>query len=333
MVTKKYILKKLPHENLRIVEPREYKINYKNDLNSAQYEAVTSTAGPHLVIAGAGTGKTRTIVYRVSYLIENGVPPEKILLLTFTRKAAREMLSRASQLLDSRCDNVSGGTFHSFANLILRQNASLLGYEPNFTILDQSDAEDTINVIRRQLKMDEKGKRFPQKGILQDIHSRSINTGVPVKNILEKDYPRYVEDIDDVKKVFLLYAAFKKKNNKMDYDDLLMNAVELLTTHTEIREKLSVKYRYIMVDEYQDTNALQSRIVKLLTAVHTNIMVVGDDAQCIYSFRGSTIENILNFEKEFAGCKVIKLEENYRSTQQILNFANAVMKHSFTVEG
>ena len=331
MATRKYTLKKLPHENLRVVDRREFKINYKNELNSAQYDAVTSTIGPHLVIAGAGTGKTRTIVYRVSYLIENGVDPEKILLLTFTRKAAREMLSRASQLLDSRCDHVAGGTFHSFANMILRHYASLIGYQPNFTILDQSDAEDTLNIIRRQLKMDEKGRRFPQKGILQDVYSRSVNTGVPVQRIVEKEYPRYVDDLDDMTKVFQVYHAFKKQNNKMDYDDLLLNFVGLLSSNKDVRQRLSIKYQYIMVDEYQDTNKLQSEIVRLLTEVHDNVMVVGDDAQCIYSFRGSTITNILNFEKEYKDCKVIKLEENYRSTQQILDLANAVMKNSFSV--
>jgi len=331
METKKYILKRLPHENLRIVQSINFKINYKNELNTAQYEAVTSTKGPHLVIAGAGTGKTRTIVYRVSYLIENGVEPERILLLTFTRKAAKEMLSRASQLLDSRCDQVSGGTFHSFANVILRQHALLLGYQPNFTILDQSDAEDTINVVRRELKLDEKAKRFPQKQTLQDIYSKSINTETPVKTIVEREYSRYLDDIDDMKKVFHRYSVFKKANNRMDYDDLLINLVELLRKHKDVRERLSAKYQYIMVDEYQDTNKLQSEIVKMLTAVHSNIMVVGDDAQCIYSFRGSTIENILSFEKEFPGCKVITLEENYRSTQQILDLANAVLKNSFQI--
>ena len=329
MEIKKYTLKPLPHENLRVVQEGSFKINYKQELNSAQFQAATSTQGPYLVIAGAGTGKTRTIVYRVSYLIENGISPERILLLTFTRKAARMMLTRASQLLDSRCDKVSGGTFHSFANLILRQHARLIGYQPNFTILDQGDAEDTINVIRRQLKLDEKGRRFPQKGMLQDIYSRTINTGVSVDKIIELDYPRFVDDIPDMKKVFQTYLVYKKKNNRMDYDDLLVNLVTLLQKHNDVRERLSMKYQYIMVDEYQDTNQMQAEIVKLLSAVNKNIMVVGDDAQCIYSFRGSTIENILSFEKHYPGCAVIKLEENYRSTQQILDLANAVMKNTF----
>jgi DNA helicase II / ATP-dependent DNA helicase PcrA len=330
MTTKKYVLKPLPHEHLRIVQAAAtLTINYQHDLNQAQYDAVTSTQGPVLVIAGAGTGKTRTIVYRVSYLIENGVSPERILLLTFTRKAAREMLDRASQLLDSRCEQVSGGTFHSFANMILRRNAQLIGYDSNFTILDQGDAEDTINVVRRRLKLDERARRFPQKKTLLDIYSRSINTATPVEKILERDYPRYAEDVLDINSVFQAYIGFKKSNNKMDYDDLLVNLVELLKSHRDVCDKISAKYQYIMVDEYQDTNALQSAAVKLLTSMHNNVMVVGDDAQCIYSFRGSTIANILNFEKEFPGCKVIKLEENYRSTQQILDLANTVMRNSF----
>jgi DNA helicase-2/ATP-dependent DNA helicase PcrA len=330
MAIKKYVLTPLPHENLRIIEAGvEYRINYQHDLNAAQYEAVTTLTGPLLVIAGAGTGKTRTIVYRVSYLIENGVPPERILLLTFTRKAAREMLSRATQLLDARCDSVSGGTFHSFANMILRRNAPLVGYDSNFTILDQSDAEDTISVVRRRLKLDERARRFPQKHTLLDMYSRSINTATPVEKIIERDYPRYIDDLDAVNSVFQAYIGFKKSTNKMDYDDLLVNLVELLKSHRDVRDAISAKYKYIMVDEYQDTNAIQSAAVKLLTSMHSNVMVVGDDAQCIYSFRGSTIENILNFEKEFPGCRVIKLEENYRSTQQILDLANTVMKNSF----
>jgi len=166
--------------------------------------------------------------------------------------------------------------------------------------------------------------------MLQDIYSRTINTGVSVEKIVELDYPRFVDDVQDMKKVFQTYLVYKKKNNRMDYDDLLVNLVTLLQKNKDVRERLSLKYQYIMVDEYQDTNAMQAEIIKLLALVNKNIMVVGDDAQCIYSFRGSTIENILTFEKTFSGCTVIKLEENYRSTQQILDLANAVMKNSFS---
>jgi DNA helicase II / ATP-dependent DNA helicase PcrA len=325
---KKYTLKPLPHDNLQLVHPPRFTIDYKNDLNPAQYAAVSSVNGPHLVIAGAGTGKTRTIVYRVSYLVELGVKPESILLLTFTRKAAQEMLRRASILLDSRCDRVAGGTFHSFANTILRKHSRLIGYETNYTILDQTDSEDVMNLIRTRLKFDTKEKRFPRKEALYDLHSRSVNTLMPLAMLLEQDYPQYAEQLEDIGRVHATYEQYKKQHSLMDYDDLLTNLVKLLTDHEPVRTMLSDKYKYIMVDEYQDTNKMQAEIVKLLASRHTNLMVVGDDAQSIYSFRGSTIENIMAFAAQFPGCTVIKLEENFRSTQPILNLANEILKRS-----
>lgn len=329
---KKYILPKAPPHPLRLVTPQNFRIDYKRELNAAQYEAVTSLDGPHLIIAGAGTGKTRTIVYRVSYLIECGVSPENILLLTFTRKAAREMLRRAVILLDTRCENVAGGTFHSFANGILRKHADLLKYARNFTILDQGDAEDVINLIRTRLKFDSKTLRFPRKETLYDLHSRSVNTLTPVEKLLAKDYPHYAELLDDIRHVHGEYVRYKVKNNLMDYDDLLLNLVKLLEKNEPLRAALSARYGYIMVDEYQDTNKIQAEIVKLLAYKHDNVMVVGDDAQSIYSFRGSTIENIRSFAKEFHNCKVIKLEENYRSTQPILNLANEILKQAVIIK-
>lgn len=329
---KKYTLKELPHEKLHLVVPQRFKVNYKADLNPAQLEAVTSVNGPHLVIAGAGTGKTRTIVYRVAYLVELGVRPENILLLTFTRKAAQEMLRRAAMLLDMRCERVAGGTFHSFANTILRRYARLIGYEPNYTILDQTDAEDVMNLIRTRLKLDTKEKRFPRKEALYDMYSRSLNTMTPLKDILVEDYPQYLEQEADLQSVFAAYARYKKEHNLMDYDDLLVNFAILLRQHEAVRNELSDRYKYIMVDEYQDTNRVQAEIVKLLAARHHNVMVVGDDAQCIYSFRGSTIRNILEFPQQFEDCKIIKLEENFRSTQPILNLANEILKRHSTVK-
>jgi DNA helicase II / ATP-dependent DNA helicase PcrA len=322
---KKYTIKK-PVEELHIVHPQRFQIDYKNELNAAQYEAATSVNGPHLIIAGAGTGKTRTIVYRVAYLVELGVKPEHILLLTFTRKAAQEMLRRAAVLLDYRCEKVAGGTFHSFANMILRKHASLLGYERSFTILDQRDAEDTINLIRTRLKLDTKERRFPRKETLYDLHSRSVNTVTSLQNLLIRDYPHYLDLEEDIKKVHVLYVEYKKAHNLMDYDDLLVNFGKLLKEHDAVRNDLSNRYKYIMVDEYQDTNKIQAQIVKLLAAKHQNIMVVGDDSQSIYSFRGATIRNILEFPEEFSECKTITLEENYRSTQGILNLANEILK-------
>jgi len=292
---------------------------------------VTSLDGPHLIIAGAGTGKTNTVVYRVAYLVELGVKPDSILLLTFTRKAAQDMLRRAAILLDSRCENIAGGTFHSFANNILRKYGTIIGYERNYTILDQTDAEDVVNLLRTRLRYDAKEKRFPRKETLYDLHSRSLNTLTPMKDILAQDYPHYEELEPEIANVHKAYTIYKKEHNLMDYDDLLVNLVQLLRKDESVRTALSVRYKYIMVDEYQDTNRIQSEIVKLLAFKHQNIMVVGDDAQSIYAFRGSTIKNILEFPKEFPGCKIIKLEENFRSTQPILNLANEILKRGAPV--
>ncbi len=334
---KKYQLKKSVFgNNLRLIEPKHLLINYQRELNDAQLEAVTSTEGPHLVIAGAGTGKTRTIVYRVAYLVELGVNPQEILLLTFTRKAAQEMLRRAALLLDSRCENVSGGTFHSFANNILRKYSKLIGYESNYTILDQGDAEDTINLIRTRMKLDAREFRFPRKETLYDIHSKSINTLATIEDILLKEYPYYLEIISEIENVSKKYAEYKKIHNLMDYDDLLLNLVKLFQAREDVRIAISKKYKYIMVDEYQDTNRIQAEIIKLLAKnpdgsySNPNIMVVGDDAQSIYAFRGATIRNILEFPKIFPECKMITLEENYRSTQPILDVANAILNQPQT---
>jgi DNA helicase-2/ATP-dependent DNA helicase PcrA len=324
---KRYDLKK-PPEGLHIVHPQKFQIDYKHQLNDAQYTAVTSVDGPQLVIAGAGTGKTRTIVYRVAYFVELGVRPEHILLLTFTRRAAQEMLRRASILLDHRCEKVAGGTFHSFANSVLRRHAQLLGYDRSFTILDQGDAEDVINLIRTRRKLDTRDRRFPRKETLYDLYSRSINTVTQVEALLAADYPHYLEDLPDILALFSEYVGYKSSHNLMDYDDLLLNLVRLLREHEPVRGEISGRYRYIMVDEYQDTNKLQADIVSLLAYKHKNLMVVGDDSQSIYSFRGATIRNILEFPEAFPGCAVIKLEENYRSTQAILNVANEILKRA-----
>jgi DNA helicase-2/ATP-dependent DNA helicase PcrA len=330
---KKFTLKQLPTDNLHLVHPQRFRIDYKKELNAEQHEAVTSVDGPHLIIAGAGTGKTRTVVYRVAYLVELGVKPDNILLLTFTRKAAQDMLRRATILLDSRCEHISGGTFHSFANNVLRRYAVKLGYETNYSILDQGDAEDVVNLVRTRMKFDTKEKRFPRKEALYDLYSRSINTMTPVKELLALDYPHYLEIEPDIQTVHNGYIQYKRQHNLMDYDDLLVNFALLLKKDESIRAVLSDRYKYIMVDEYQDTNRVQAELVKLLAFKHRNIMVVGDDAQCIYSFRGSTIKNIMTFPQEFPDCKVVKLEENFRSTQPILNLANEILKRGSVVGG
>lgn len=327
-MAKKYILKRVSTDTEPLVKrPEEvnYKIDYKNILNPAQYEAVITTEGPVLVIAGAGTGKTQTLVYRVARLVESGVNPQSILLLTFTRKAAQEMLRRAASLIDSRCEKVSGGTFHSFANMILRKFAEKIGYPSNFTILDQSDAEDVINLIRTNLGFDKQRKRFPKKQTLYDIISLAINKQTTIEHILSTQYPQFIEFFDDIKLLKEEYEKFKKKNALLDYDDLLLKLKELLEKDEDFRRYIHKNYKYIMVDEYQDTNKLQAEIVKLLGGTSRNIMVVGDDSQSIYSFRGANFKNIIDFPKDFPDARIITIEENYRSTQAILNFTNQII--------
>ncbi|MCX5701319.1 MAG: ATP-dependent helicase [Candidatus Omnitrophica bacterium] len=301
------------------------KIDYKNELNPAQLKAVESTKGAYLVIAGAGSGKTRVLVHRVAYLVEQGVSPDEILLLTFTRRASEEMLKRASLLLDERCSRVSGGTFHSFANATLRKYAKVLGLANKFSILDQSDAEDTINLIRTQLGLNKSEKRFPRKRAILEVISKSINKSESLEDVLYDEYPQFMEFSDEIKKIRDDYHKYKRLKSLLDYDDLLVYLKELLVNHEEVRLVLSKKYKYIMVDEYQDTNKLQAYITCLLASEHKNIMVVGDDAQSIYSFRGANFRNIMDFPRLFKGAEIITLEENYRSTQPILNLTNEVI--------
>jgi DNA helicase-2/ATP-dependent DNA helicase PcrA len=301
------------------------KIDYKNELNPAQLEAVESINGPYLVIAGAGSGKTRVLVHRVAYLVEKGVNPQQILLLTFTRRSAEEMLRRASLLLDVRCQHVSGGTFHSFANMVLRKYAQLLGISNNFTILDRADAEDAVNLVRTQLGFHKSEKRFPRKHAILEVISKSVNKSEDIGDVLYDEYPQFIEFIDQIKKIRDEYRKYKLQKSLLDYDDLLIFLKDLLSKHEDVRLTLADKYKYIMVDEYQDTNKLQAQIVCLLAAPHANIMVVGDDAQSIYSFRGANFKNIMDFPKIFKGTKIITLQENYRSTQPILNLTNAVI--------
>jgi len=301
------------------------KIDYRKELNCAQLKAVESIDGPHLVIAGAGSGKTRVLVHRVAYLVEKGVRPEQILLLTFTRRAAEEMLRRAALLLDERCKKVSGGTFHSFANMILRKYARLLEISNNFTILDRADAEDTVNLLRTKLGYHKSDKRFPRKHAILEVISKSVNKSSQLSDVLYDEYPQFMEFTEEIKKIRDEYNKYKRQKSLLDYDDLLVFLKDLLSRHEDVRAGLSAKYKYIMVDEYQDTNKLQAHIACLLAADHANIMVVGDDAQSIYSFRGANFKNIINFPKIFKGTRIITLEENYRSTQPILNLTNAVI--------
>jgi DNA helicase II / ATP-dependent DNA helicase PcrA len=303
-------------------------LDYRKELNEAQYEAATAMAGPLLIIAGAGTGKTRTLVYRVAHLIDEGVDPRSILLLTFTRRAAEEMLRRASLLIDHRCSQVAGGTFHSFANLVLRISGRHLGLAPSFTIMDRADSEDVIQLIRTEMGLNTKEKRFPRKQTVAEIFSMTLNKQTPLNDLLELEYPHLIEVNDELAELFRRYIDYKRTKSLLDYDDLLTRLRDLLADHADVRTRLSDTYRFIMVDEYQDTNHLQAEIVRLLAATHDNVAVVGDDAQSIYSFRGANFRNIMDFPKHFPGARIIKLEENYRSTQPILNVTNEIIQRA-----
>jgi len=326
-------LKYTLQREIELDRPQRFLIDYQQELNPAQYEAVITRKGPLLVLAGAGSGKTRTLVYRVARMVEEGIDPASILLLTFTRRAAEEMLQRAEALLGGRCDKVTGGTFHSFANTVLRRYASLLGLANAFTILDRGDSEDVINLTRTRLGLDKKERRFPRKQTIIEILSLAANKTCSVAEVLDEQFPHLFSELDELVRIEEYYRRYKHERSLLDYDDLLTRLRELLQTHPEVAERLSTAFRYIMVDEYQDTNRVQAEIVRLLAHVHDNVMAVGDDAQSIYSFRGATVRNILEFPKLFPGAKIIKLEENYRSTQPILNLSNQIIlqaKESYT---
>lgn len=305
-----------------------YKINYEYDLNAAQYEAVMHNNGPALIIAGAGTGKTRTLIYRVARLIEDGVKPEEILLLTFTRKSSAEMLRRASGILDGRCEKVSGGTFHSFALQTLRKYANAIGFDPGFNILDQSDSEDTINLLRSRLKLDKRKKRFPSKSVLNNMFSLAVNKRMDLQEILEKYYPRFLEDIAPIEELSRLFSEYKRSYNLFDYDDLLLYLLKLLSENKGIHRNINSYLKFVMVDEYQDTNRLQHEIVLKLGGKNNNIVAVGDDAQSIYSFRGADFQNIMFFPESFEDCKIYRIEENYRSIQPILSLTNEIIRNA-----
>jgi DNA helicase II / ATP-dependent DNA helicase PcrA len=303
-------------------------ILYEEVLNASQLKAVTTCEGPLLVIAGAGSGKTRTLVYRVARLVETGVPPESILLLTFTRKASGEMLERAANLADERCRFVSGGTFHSLAHRVLRGTAHLLGFENSFSILDRSDMEEAIQSLVQEMNIAKGAIRFPKRSTLANIISKAANIQCSIEALMGEEYGQFLEYAPQVHKLQGRYREYKKDNQLMDYDDLIVFLRELLSSHEQIRKALSDQYRYVMVDEYQDTNTIQADIVKWLSEDHRNIMVVGDDAQSIYSFRGADYRNMFEFSKLFPEAKLIKLEQNYRSTQPILNLTNALMSQA-----
>ena len=300
-------------------------MNHLDDLNKAQREAVTTTDGPLLVIAGAGSGKTRVIEHRATHLIEKGVPPQKILLLTFTRRAAEEMLRRASRM-NPEAARVNGGTFHSFAYKMLRRHGEALGIPKSFSVLDEGDAEEAVHRAATQLGCYNADTRFPKKGTLRAIIGQAFNKALTVEAVLLKEYSHFLELADEIEKVKKKYAEYKMEKGYLDYDDLLFFLVELLRREAEGRA-IAEGYTHIMVDEYQDTNKAQGDIAYLLGRGHKNVMAVGDDAQSIYGFRGASHENIMEFPRRFRDTKIIKLEENYRSTQKILDVANEVLNN------
>jgi len=283
--------------------------------------------GPCLVLAGAGSGKTRTVTYRVSYLLEQGVDPSQILLLTFTNKAAKEMLHRVSQLLGDETRGLWGGTFHSIGNRILRAFAEELGYTSSFTILDQDDGQSIIKAILKDMKIDPKARRFPTAAVLQNVISYSRNTLASVDQVLNLKHPNFLEFTSEIGEIARRYAERKKMANTMDFDDLLVNWLRLLK-HPTIGEHLASQFRFLLVDEYQDTNAIQASIVTEMARSHKNVLVVGDDAQSIYAFRGADVRNILDFPKLFPDTKIFKLLTNYRSIPQILDLANESLSHN-----
>ena len=300
-------------------------INFKDDLNAAQYEAVMHTDGPVLVIAGAGSGKTRTIVYRLAHLVESGVRPDQILLLTFTRKASLEMLGRAESILGRSLQGTSGGTFHSFAYKILRVNAHALGFDKGFTLMDRPDSENVVKEVKEALELGKGDRSYPKKSTLTDMITKSRNKELSVEQVLEQEAFHLTGYSDDLRAIATGYSQFKKQHALLDYDDLLFSFEKVLLENPDILLNLRGRYRYIMVDEYQDTNRVQARLVKLIAGETGNVMAVGDDAQSIYAFRGANVANILDYPKIFEGTKVIRLEQNYRSTQPILDLTNTIL--------
>jgi len=302
-------------------------IDYEKELNEAQFKAVTTTEGPLLVVAGAGTGKTRTLVYRVARLVETGARPESVLLLTFTRRAAAGMLARAAGLADARCQRVSGGTFHSLGHGVLRKHGETAGVSRNFTVLDPSDTEDLIDLLRRQMHLT-RGRHFPRKRTICAIFSMMVNKVSTLEEVLKACYPHFADERDALEGLYNSFEEFNRARHLLTYDDLLVRLREALEGSAELCRLLSEQYRYMMVDEYQDTNKLQAQIVRLLAAAHDNVAVVGDECQSIYSFRGASHRNMLEFPELFPAAEVIKLEENFRSTQPILDVANAIISEA-----
>src|ERR1700737_3528560 len=300
-------------------------IDYAAELNEQQLAAVTAPPGPLLVIAGAGSGKTRTLTYRVAYLLENGIDPRNILLLTFTNKAARQMLDRVANLLPFDASGIWGGTFHSIGNRMLRRHGSAIGYNSGFSIMDREDQKDLINTVVASAGIDPKEIRVPKGDVLAEIFSFVINTETPMDELLAEKFPYFLPLLEKIKDVQARYEKKKKATNSMDFDDLLEKTLTMLQQHENIAQFYRRQFQFVLVDEYQDTNKIQADLIDLLASEHRNVMVVGDDAQSIYSWRGANFQNILEFPKRYPDAQVFKIEMNYRSVPEILQAANAAI--------
>jgi len=309
--------------------PASIHLDLEHELNEAQRAAVTSGEGPKLVIAGAGSGKTRTITYRVAYLMTKGIHASQILLATFTNKAAREMLNRVEALTGTDAGKVWGGTFHAIGNRLLRQHAPLIGLQPNYSILDDEDQRDLLKVCITEANVKIEEKRFPAPSIVQDLISYAFNTRRPLASVIEERTPHFGPWVSELQQVEARYEAKKRAANAVDYDDLLRYWWKLLEEHADVAQRLGTQFRYLLVDEYQDTNMIQAQIIERIASHNGhNVMAVGDDAQSIYKFRGANYDNILKFPERNPGTEMFKLEVNYRSTPEILEFTNASILHN-----
>ena len=305
--------------------PLELNIDYEAELNAQQLAAVSAPPGPALVLAGAGAGKTRTLTYRVAYLLEQGIPVDRILLLTFTNKAAREMMDRVQELIGGDTAGLWGGTFHSVGHRVLRRHAEAVGYPQSFTIMDRDDAKALMSAAIADAGIDTKTVRFPKPDLVCDILSMSLNTGLPLGQVMEERYHYFESLTGEIAQAHAAYARRKRANGVMDFDDLLTQWLRLLRENSEVRESFQARFQFILVDEYQDTNQVQCELIDLLGRRHHNIMAVGDDSQSIYSWRGANFRNVLEFPDRHDGTQVFKIETNYRSTPEILDCANAVI--------
>jgi DNA helicase-2/ATP-dependent DNA helicase PcrA len=317
-MSREYTLQRAPHANA-------INIDYAAELNEQQLAAVTASPGPLLVIAGAGSGKTRTLTYRVAYLLENGIDPRNILLLTFTNKAARQMLDRVANLLPVDASGLWGGTFHSIGNRMLRRHGSALGYSSGFSIMDREDQKDLIDTVVAAAGINPKEIRFPKGDVLAEIFSFVINTETPIDALLAEKFPYFLPLLEQIKDVHARYEKKKKSTNSMDFDDLLEKTLRMLKEHEHIADFYRRQFQFILVDEYQDTNKIQADFIDTLASEHRNVMVVGDDAQSIYSWRGANFKNILAFPERYPDAQVFKIELNYRSVPEILHVANAAI--------